>query len=100
MRVRQGWSGEVKPNQWVKFDVELDEEDLRRLLAADDRWTEDTKISLGLAYMLLENEAERLVTTKLVSRWNFDFKAGQIKTKQLAERRAELLDRVYAGESS
>jgi hypothetical protein len=34
MRVKQGWSGEIAPNQWAKVDLELEEEDLRRLLAA------------------------------------------------------------------
>ncbi len=68
MQVKQGWSGETDHNKWAKFDVTLEEEDLRRLVGEDKRHTIDTAV----AYRLLELEAERFVMVKLVSRYGYD----------------------------
>lgn len=68
MQVRQGWSGEVDHNKWAKFDITLEEEDLRRLIGNEAKDHIDTTT----AYRLLELEAERLVMAKLVSRYGYD----------------------------
>jgi hypothetical protein len=96
VRVRQGWSGEVKPNVWAKFDVELEEEDLRRLLAASPLGGNGVpgELSTTLAYRLLEVEAERLVTVKLVTRYGFDYDAGTTKINELTGRRDHLVEDI------
>ncbi len=55
-------------NRWAKFDITLEEEDLRRLVGEEKRRSIDTT----LAYRLLELEAERLVMAKLVSRYGYN----------------------------
>lgn len=68
MKVRSGWSGEVGPNQWSKFDVELDEVDLRRLLLENDVDPDQT-LSVTQVFQLLEAQAEYLILAKLVTRY-------------------------------
>lgn len=99
MRVRQGWSGEYKPNRWGKFSVELDEEDLRRILMehqpADLVEQTSKTIPVLLAYRLLEIEAERLVVRKLCTRYEFDADEGAQEIGRLNEE--FLLTLVRAG---
>ncbi len=68
MLVRQGWSGETASNRWAKFDIELDETDLGRLLREHDIAPPEA-LSTVDAYRLLEAEAERLVRVKLAQRY-------------------------------
>ena len=68
MRVRMGWSGETESGQWQKADVELDEDDVTRLLLehelpADIR----TRLPAKLVFQLLQNAAEALLLTRLVA---------------------------------
>ena len=60
-------------NKWAKFDITLEEEDLRRLIGEEKRRSIDTTI----AYRLLELEAERLVMAKLVSRYGYNQVEGR-----------------------
>lgn len=85
MRVRHGWSGETSSNRWAKFDLELEEEDLRRLLTSKDlpASTVDT-LSLNQAFRLLEIEAERLVLVKLAARFGYDPAEARSQIKELA----------------
>ncbi len=92
VRVSQGWSGEVSSTQWAKFKVELDEEDLRRLLAVAG--VNPQHVSVPQAFALLEIEAERLVLTKLMSRYGYPADAGQVRLSSLAQQKTLLLSRL------
>ncbi len=97
MRVRQGWSGEVSSNRWAKFDVELEEDDLRRILTNDklDPSTAD-KLSTTQAYRLLEIEAERLVLLKLVRRYGYSSAEARQQLSDLLTEFDEILKPLHA----
>lgn len=68
MRVRMGWSGETESNTWQKFDIELEHEDLERVLMEHGfEPTIGQRLPTQVCYQLLQNEAERLLVTKLTS---------------------------------
>lgn len=97
MHVRQGWSGEVKPNQWAKFDVELDEGDLQRLLLmAGIDTLSPAALPVSLAFQLLEVEAEFLVIAKLVARYEYPAEQAGPQFKALDKQKGALLDRIRA----
>jgi hypothetical protein len=64
MKVTKGFSEELKSCSWAKVDVELDEDDLLRLLLENDRSPES--LTLSTAYAILSAEAERLLTVEYV----------------------------------
>ncbi len=92
MQVRHGWSGEVDHNKWAKFDITLEEEDLRRLIGDDKRRIIDTTV----AYRLLELEAERLVMAKLVSRYGYNQVEGREILTSLRKQVESLVDSIEA----
>lgn len=92
MQVRQGWSGEVAPGRWAKFDVTLDEEDLRRLLGPDYRKLK--ALTPAIAYTILELEAERLVIAKLVNRYGMDRDEGGKAIAELEAQRTQVCAHV------
>lgn len=66
MRVRMGWSGETQTNVWQKVNVELEQEDLLRLLVEYQIPDElVTRLPTKLLFQLLQNEAECLLLNKL-----------------------------------
>lgn len=67
VRVRVGWSGETTSNIWQKVDVELEEEDLRRVINTA-KLPEDllSRLPAKICYQLLQNEAETMLLTKLL----------------------------------
>lgn len=93
MKVRQGWSGEIEPNRWGKFDIELEEEDLRRTLT-DAGLPADIPVPLTTAFQLLEIEAERLVLAKLITRYNYPTETGRNRMAELVQARTKLLDKL------
>jgi hypothetical protein len=90
MRVRQGWSGETSPNVWQKISVELEEEDLRRLVV--DAGIDPAALPTEAAFQLLEIEAERLVIAKLVGRFGMTVADGAQRVAALGQQRTQLLD--------
>jgi hypothetical protein len=69
MRVRYGWSGELRSGTWEKIDIELDETDLERiLLTAGLSHLYPTAITTIQAYMVLDTEAALLLTAKVAQR--------------------------------
>lgn len=66
MRIRVGWSGETQSNRWEKVDVELEEEDLQRLVR-ENGFPEDlhNRLPVKVCFQLLQNEAEVLLLSKL-----------------------------------
>ncbi len=66
MRFRMGWSGEVSNGRWEKLDVELDSDDLLRILRENDL-PEDLLLRLPtrLCFQLIQNETEFLLLNKL-----------------------------------
>lgn len=68
MRVRVGWSGETDGNVWRKADVELEEQDLHRIMIDNDLPDElHERLPVKFAYQLLALEAEALLLGKLVA---------------------------------
>lgn len=63
MRILRGGSAESASGRWVKFDVELDESDLQRILVENDMV--GAKLSVREVFTLLEAEAEVLVSVKM-----------------------------------
>ncbi len=97
MQLRQGWSGEVAPGRWAKFDITLDEEDLRRLLGPGYK---DLKmLTPAVAYTILELEAERLVIAKLVNRYGMDRDEGAQTIATLEAQRHQVCAQVLGAES-
>lgn len=93
MQVRHGWSGEVSTNRWAKFDITLEEEDLRRILGEA---YETRNLSTSVAYQLLELEAERLVLAKLVARYGYNPAEGRAAMMKLEQDKQNLVSQVYA----
>ncbi len=95
MKVRQGWSGEVEPNRWAKFDIEVDEIDLIRILVEAGIPVEvGVDLPTATVFQILENEAERLVLVKLITRYNYPQAEGAAKVQKLAATRHQLLEAV------
>lgn len=92
MELRQGWSGEVAPGRWAKFDITLQEEDLRRLLGSD--YKELKALTPAVAYTILELEAERLVIAKLVNRYGMDRDEGAQSIATLEAQRNQVCAQV------
>ena len=91
MFVRQGWTGEVRPGTWHKYDVSVDESDLVRLLI-DNGLPGDTYVPFNTAYTLLEGQAERLMLIKLVTRQDYPRDEAVTKINTLNETKTTLLD--------
>lgn len=97
MRIKLGWSGETSPNVWVKTAVEVDEGDLLRVLRAVGLGNLDPiRLSTVEVYQLLDNEAERLLLAKLISRYGHDPVHGRAKLDELNAARAALTARLQA----
>ena len=71
MKILRGGSAETANGKWVKFDVELDESDLQRILIehelvhSGNRLAEKLNLTVGQVFQILEAEAEMLVTLKM-----------------------------------
>lgn len=91
MQVRQGWSGETRPNQWTKFDVSVDESDLRRILARAGL-PEDTPVTTKSAYVLLSTEAEILLVTARMRHAGIDADTARADIEPLVALRESTLD--------
>jgi hypothetical protein len=62
-----GWSGETESSVWQKADVEVDEDDVVRLLLEHDLPADiRTRLPTKLIFQLLQNEAEALLLHRLV----------------------------------
>ena len=94
MKIRQGWSGEVKPNRWAKFDICLEEEDLRRLLGPGYQALRN--LNTSTAFQLLELEAERLVLIKLISRYGYEPDEGKSSVDKLEQQKRVVRDQIWA----
>ncbi len=58
MKIRRGISGEIDKNVWIKFDIEVEEDDLVKV-AVERLGSSDTSIfTVKQAYQLLNAEAE------------------------------------------
>lgn len=90
MRVRLGWSGETEPNKWAKVDVELEEEDLRRMVMSHgiDVSVLD-RVPVPLIYALLETEAESNLLLRLARQHGYP--------KDKAKERLSELDKTRDG---
>ena len=89
VRVHQGWSGEIAPNVWAKADVELEEDDLRRLAAEVKIPLDDLpRLPVTFVYRLLEVQAEILLISKLIARYGFD---GHTKLAELRQYQTKIV---------
>ena len=102
MRVRQGWSGEIKPNVWGKVSVEVDETDLHRALieAGIDAAPGDARVPPTAAFGLLDIDCERLLLAKLMARFDYPEQTGRARLAELAQGRERVLERIRAAVSA
>jgi hypothetical protein len=96
VKLRQGWSGEVGGGRWAKFDLSLDETDLRRLLVDAGIDVDPVELPLTLAFRLLEAEAETLVLAKLVSRYGMDGSTAATRISELSAAKTQALQQIRA----
>ncbi len=94
MRVKQGWSGEIEPNKWAKVSVEVDEQDLARMLREADIDVTLDRVPLLTAYSLLEAEAERLVLLKLMIRLGYPQEQGSKELAAFEQSKINMLDNL------
>ena len=67
MRVRMGWSGETESNVWQKISVELEEQDLDRIVMENELpGGIQANLPAIVCFKLLQNNAEILLLNKLV----------------------------------
>jgi hypothetical protein len=93
VRVRVGWSGEID-GKWQKADVELEEDDVTRLLA-DNELPEQlrTRLPVTVAYQLLANQAEMLLLNKLDG-LGYPRDKGERRIDALTNRNTAILDAI------
>lgn len=92
MKVRHGWSGQVSssPDRWAKLDVELEEEDLRRILTQAGLPAELVhSLPTSVAFTLLEAEAEIMILFKLKS--SYGYTEGDERMTKLAGTKNSLI---------
>lgn len=63
MKILRGGSAEVRPTQWFKFDIELDESDLQALIVKHS--LDGSNLTVIQKYKLLVKQAELLVTVEM-----------------------------------
>lgn len=94
MRVRVGWSGETSTNVWQKVDVELEEEDLHRVIHTAKLPDELIgRLPAKVCYQLLQNEAETMLLTKL-STLGYPQEQASSRIAQLSNGSAEILSAI------
>lgn len=94
MQVMQGWSGEVKPNQWAKVDVTLTDIDLLRILIGAGIEIAPERVPIVLAYQLLDAEAERFVLAKLIRAHGYPPEQGKARLIELAQVSRDILTKI------
>jgi hypothetical protein len=94
MKVKQGWSGEVESNKWAKVGVELDEDDLGRLLRQHGITTNPSDVPLMMAFSILELMTERLVLLKLMVRHGYPQDQGVKELEESDLALKSLMDQV------
>lgn len=63
MRILRGGSAEVRPNNWFKFDIELDESDLQAIVVKYG--LDYDKLTVIDKYRILTKQAELLTTIEM-----------------------------------
>ncbi len=94
MHIRMGWSGETSANIWQRVDVQLDQEDLIRILRENDLPTElAERLPTRVLFQLVQNEAEFLLLSKLKT---LGFPAEQFMDRQgeLVGSTGEIIDAI------
>jgi hypothetical protein len=79
LRILRGGSAEVRPNNWFKFDIELDESDLQAIVI---KYNLDLpKMTVIEKYRVLTKQAELLATLEMERQGAVgQFSAQDIKT--------------------
>jgi len=94
VRVRHGWSGEYKSNQWGKFDVDLDESDVHRLL--HEAGLADAAVTTTEAFLLLNSEAQRLLISGMMARYDYPRTDGLRDIEKFGQHRDGILATIRA----
>jgi hypothetical protein len=95
MNVKIGWSAEVKPGEWAKHDVELDDGDF-------DSWCYEHDINPdqffrpSVKFKILENLASRMVYAHVGSRHEIYRSQAQEHLKSLAQAEAVMVASLKA----
>lgn len=63
MRILRGGSAEVRPNNWFKFDIELDESDLQAIVVKYG--LDYDKLTVIDKYRIMTKQAELLTTIEM-----------------------------------
>jgi len=94
VKVRQGWSGEIRPNIWAKVSVEVDDGDLHRMLAVAGLLERVEALSVAEAFQLLDAESELLLLAKLMTRYGQNDQAAKDRIVELSQVKSRLLARL------
>ncbi len=95
MKVHHGWSGEFSSGKWAKFDVELDETDLMRMLhEADIDMTHPHLVKERHAFMLLQAEAEVLLLLKMMSAFSYPEKQGRARIEEILVLKHDVVTKI------
>lgn len=79
MKILRGGSAEVRPNNWFKFDVELDESDLQAIVVKYG--LDYDKLTVIDKYRLLKTQAELLTTIEMEQQGA----VGQVSARDLSQ---------------
>jgi hypothetical protein len=94
VRVRLGWSGETAATTWQKVDIQLEQVDLERLFVENGMAAEiNTRLPTRVCYQLLQNEAERLLLSKLTT-FGYPSDKASARAAVLAGQSAEIIDQI------
>ncbi len=94
MRIRHGWSGEYRANQWGKADVSCDEEDLYRLLHECGIDADNTVVTSTEAFLLLNNETLRLLLVTMAERYDYPPDRARQEITDATTRRDAILNKI------
>ncbi len=88
MKILRGGSAEVRPNNWFKFDIELDESDLQALVV---KYSLDyDRLTVIDKYRLLKTQAELLTTLEMEQQGA----VGQLSARELSENLKTLISNL------
>jgi hypothetical protein len=100
MKVKRGWSGESTGGQWSKFDVEVDETDLQRIIhsAPEGYFPDWNKIPVSVVFQLLELETDVLMHAALAARFAMAPEQAQAAIQQGREKQVDILEKLRSSD--
>jgi hypothetical protein len=90
VKILRGGSAEVRPNNWFKFDVELDESDLQAIVVKYG--LDYDKLTVIDKYRLLKTQAELLTTIEMEQQGA----VGQVSARDLSQQLLKVISDLKA----